>query len=255
VPAVQLSVVIITYNEEANLPRCLASVQPLADEVVVIDSLSTDRTRTVAIEHGCRVVEQPFLGYVEQKNFALDQARYDHVLSIDADEVLSPELARSIAAVKADWHADAYQMHRLTNYCGLWVRHAGWYPDTKLRLADRRRVRWAGLNPHDRLTLTTPGRVLTLAGDLLHYSYHTVTEHVAQQNRFSSTSAESYFQRGRRSSIARILLAPAYKFWRDYVFKLGFLHGYYGLVLCTISAYSVFLKYVKLYELQRGRPI
>jgi glycosyltransferase involved in cell wall biosynthesis len=252
---VQLSVVVITYNEEAKLARCLSSVRDLADEIVVVDSHSTDATRQIARGFGARVIEQPFLGYVEQKNFALAQATHHHVLSIDADEMLSPELSAAIAQVKADWQADGYTMHRLTNYCGLWVRYAGWYPDTKLRLADRRRAKWTGLNPHDHLELIAGGRCRHLLGDLLHYSYGTVTEHVAQQNRFSSMAAHSYYHKGRRSSVLRILLAPTYKFWRDYLFMRGFLHGYYGLVLCTVSAYSVFMKYVKLYELQHGKSI
>ncbi len=252
---VQLSVVVITYNEEAKLARCLASVRDLADEIVVVDSQSTDATRSIAQDFGARIIEQPFLGYVEQKNFALAQATYDYVLSIDADEVLSDELQHNIARVKADWLADGYTMHRLTNYCGIWVKYAGWYPDTKLRLADRRRAQWAGLNPHDRLELAAGSTRRHLTGDLLHYSYSTVTEHVAQQNRFSSMAANSYFQKGRRSSLLRILFAPPYKFWRDYLFMRGFLHGYYGLVLCTVSACSVFMKYVKLYELQRGKGI
>ena len=254
--SVLLSVTIITFNEEAQLPRCLAALEGLADEVLVVDSLSTDATVAIARAAGARVIEQPWLGYAEQRNLAQAQARHDHVLALDADEVLSPELRASIAAAKAHWAADGYTLNRLTNYCGLWVRHAGWYPDRKLRLVDSRTgARWTGGHVHEWLELPPTARTAHLAGDLLHYSYATVAEHVAQQNRFSTGSARTYHERGRRSSIARIVLAPTYKFWRDYLFKLGFLHGYYGLVLCAISAYSVFLKYVKLYELQRGKSI
>ena len=195
-PAVSLSVVIITFNEEANIGRCLAALAGVAEEVVVVDSFSTDRTAEICRQHGARVVQHAFAGYVEQKNFATAQATYDHVLQLDADEVLTDELRRSIRQAKQNWQAAGYTLARLTNYCGSWVRHGGWYPDRKLRLYDRRLGRWQGLLLHEQYGLLPGQTAAALAGDLLHYSYPSVEQHVRQLNRFTSLAAE-------RASVAR----------------------------------------------------
>src|SRR6516225_8076489 len=145
-----VSIVIITFNEEKNIRRCLESVKEIADEIVVVDSLSTDHTKSICKEFGVRFIEQKFLGYIEQKNFALDQAKYDYVLSLDADEAISKELVKSIQEVKQNPESDGYRMNRLTNFCGKWIKHGSWYPDTKLRVFNRKKARWGGINPHDK---------------------------------------------------------------------------------------------------------
>jgi glycosyltransferase involved in cell wall biosynthesis len=152
-PEVRISCVIITLNEERNLARCIGSLQGVADDVVVVDSFSSDGTERIAKEHGARFVQHKFEGHIEQKNWAITQAQHSWVLSLDADEALSEELRNSITAAKQRDDADGYTMNRLTNYCGRWIRHGGWYPDRKLRLWDRRKGRWTGVNPHDRFEL------------------------------------------------------------------------------------------------------
>jgi glycosyltransferase involved in cell wall biosynthesis len=249
-PAVSLSVVVITFNEEANIGRCL---QALADEVLVVDSFSTDRTVEICRQHGARVVAHAFEGYVEQKNFATAQARHDYVLQLDADEVLTEELRQGIRQVKADWQYAGYTLARLTNYCGTWVRHGGWYPDRKLRLYDRRLGRWEGLLLHERYELTTNQPTGVLAGDLLHYSYDSVEQHVSQLNRFTSIAAAELALRGqRRVTPFHLLLKPLWKFVHGYFFRLGLLDGFAGLCIAGISAWGVFLKFAKLRTLPAG---
>ncbi|QIX61124.1 glycosyltransferase family 2 protein [Hymenobacter sp. BT18] len=247
-PAVPLSVVIITFNEEANIARCLEAVRAVADEVVVVDSFSTDATVEISRQWGARVVQHAFEGYVQQKNFATAQARYDHVLQLDADEVLTEELRQSIRQAKQHWHGAGYTVARLTNYCGTWVRHGGWYPDRKLRLYDRRLGQWEGLLLHERyeLAIGQPAPV-PLVGDVLHYSYNSVEQHVQQLNRFTSIAADELWLRGRRQvSVFHLLLKPWWKFVHGYFLRRGFLDGFAGLSIAMISAWGVFLKFAKL---------
>jgi len=247
VPVPALSTVIITFNEEANIARCLQALGNLADEVLVVDSFSTDRTVEICHQHGARVVQHAFAGYVEQKNFATDQAKFDHILQLDADEVLTEELRQSIGVVKANWQHAAYSLARLTNYCGTWVRHGGWYPDRKLRLYDRRRGRWQGLLLHERYEVLPGQTVGQLAGDALHYSYHSIAQHVSQLNKFTSITAQELALRGKtRVTIFHLLIKPLWKFVHGYVFRLGFLDGFAGLSIGAISAWGVFLKFAKL---------
>ena len=246
-PAVPLSVVIITFNEEANIARCLQALGDVADEVLVVDSFSTDRTIAICQQHGARVVQNAFAGYVEQKNFATDQARFDHVLQLDADEVLTDELRQSIRQAKQSWQHAAYSLARLTNYCGTWVRHGGWYPDRKLRLYDRRLGRWQGLLLHEHYEVQPGQTTGQLAGDALHYSYHSIAQHVSQLNKFTSITAQERALKGKTRVTAFHLVAkPLWKFVHGYVFRLGFLDGFAGLSIAAISAAGVFLKFAKL---------
>ena len=242
-----LSVVIITFNEEANIGRCLAALAGVADDVVVVDSFSTDQTVALCRQHGARVVQQAFAGYVEQKNFATAQARFDHVLQLDADEVLTEELRQSILAATRNWQGGGYTLARLTSYCGHWVRHGGWYPDRKLRLYDRRRGRWTGLLLHEQYVLPPGQTTGALRADLLHYSYHSVEQHVNQLNRFTSLAADELALRGKtRVSWGQLLAKPVWRFVHGYFFRLGFLDGFAGLCIAGISAWGVFLKFAKL---------
>lgn len=251
----QLSAVIITYNEELNIRRCLESLAGLADEILVVDSGSLDGTVEICKSMGAVVIYQPFLGYIEQKNFATSKATYDWVLSLDADEALTPELKSAIQSIMAHPDADGYTMNRLTNYCGEWVHHGGWYPDTKLRLYNRQKGEWTGINPHDRYRLKLGSTMKHLQGDLLHYSFNTMTDHLRQMDRFSTIGALAMFNLGKRSSLAKLLYKPTARFIKIYLLKAGFLDGLTGFTIAINSAHAVYLKYLRLYYLQNDRTI
>lgn len=246
----RLSVTVIAKNEEDNIERCLRAV-PFADEIVVLDSGSTDRTVEIARQCGARVEITDWPGHVRQKQRAVDAATHDWILALDADEVVSPALADSIRAALADPSpADAYELTRKVFYLGRWIEHCGWYPEWKIRLFDRRKARWGGYDPHD--TVECSGRVARLAGDLLHYSYHDVTHHLTRINEYTTIMARELHARGRRSGVVAMLARPMFAFWKKYVFQLGVLDGVPGLVVCVLAAYYVFLKYLKLWELGRS---
>lgn len=243
-----VSVCVITKDEEENLPDCLESVK-WADEIVVVDSRSTDRTREIAAAAGARVIERDFPGHVEQKNFAVSQAAHDWVLCLDADERLSPALADSVRrALEEPGDRAGFECPRLTFHCGSPIRHGGWYPDRKLRLFDRRRGRWGGRNPHDRVEVEGP--VGRLEGDLLHLSYRSLSDHLRQIDFFTTIAAREKRARGERPSLARLVLHPPGKFLRMYLLKGGFLDGVPGLVVASMGSWYVFLKYAKLRELE-----
>jgi glycosyltransferase involved in cell wall biosynthesis len=246
---VQISVVIITYNEEKNIERCILSLLPVADEILVVDSYSTDGTEEICKKHNVRFIQHPFAGHIEQKQWALEQASNDYILSLDADEVLSETLQKSITGVKNNWAYDSYEFNRLNYYCGKWIKHSDWYPDRKIRLLDRRTGRWGGKNPHDKITIDPDASCKYIKGDLLHYTYHSIKEHIHQTAYFAEIAARDAFERGRNTSFAEIILRSAWKFKRNYFFKLGFLDGYFGFVICTITAFGTFVKYTRLREL------
>jgi glycosyltransferase involved in cell wall biosynthesis len=251
---VKISAVIITYNEENNIGRCLESLQETADEIVVVDSFSSDTTAEICKDKDVRFIQHPFEGHIEQKSFALSCAANDYILSLDADEALSEKLTESIRAAKQNWCEDGYSVNRLTKYCGTWIRHCGWYPDTKIRMWDRRKGHWGGINPHDHVVMDQDSRVHHLSGDLLHYSYPTIRDHISQLNNFSDIAARAAFEKGRHSNMLfDICLNPGLTFFKKYVLKLGILDGYEGFVISISTAYGKFLKYVKLRELERLR--
>ena len=250
----KISAVIITYNEEANIERCLDSLEGTADEVLVVDSFSSDRTADICKSKGVDFIQHPFDGHIEQKNYALSCASNDYVLSLDADEALSQKLSQSIQAAKQNWTEDGYSVNRLTNYCGKWIRHCGWYPDTKIRLWDRSKGHWGGENPHAHVVMDEPIRIRHLSGDLLHYSYPTIRDHISQINSFSDIAARAAFEKGQQSNLALdICLNPTLTFFKKYFLKLGLLDGYEGFVISISTAYGKFLKYIKLKELERQR--
>ncbi len=249
----EISVIIITLNEEKNIERCIQSVVEIADEIVVVDSFSTDKTEEICDRFDVRFIKHAFEGYIEQKNWALDQAACQYILSLDADEALSDKLRDSILQIKDNMDHDGYQFNRMTNYCGRWIKHSGWYPDKKLRLVDKRLARWTGINPHDKLEMKPGSHIQHLKGDLLHYSYYSISQHAAQANHFSDITARMLKTKGKKSTIFNILCNPFLKFVRDYFINLGFLDGYYGYVICRISAHATFLKYAKLRQIRRNK--
>ena len=249
-----LSVVVITFNEENNIGRCIDSVRDIADEIVVLDSYSVDNTVEIATAKGARVYSQEFPGYVEQKNNALKYASHNLVLSLDADEAIDSMLRTSIAGIKNNVKHNGFTMNRCTSYCGKFIRHGLWYPDTKLRLFDKTLVKWGGDNPHDKLEFTSAHQsILHLAGDILHFSYNSIEEHVIQNNKFSTISAESLVTRGKKSSWFNMIFNPWWAFFKGYFLRLGFLDGFYGFVIAVNVAHFTFLKHIKVYQKQKNK--
>lgn len=252
---VKISGVIITFNEEINIERCLVSMLKVCDEIVVVDSNSTDKTIEIAKKYDAKVIQQNFLGYTEQKNFAIDNASFDFILSLDADEVLSDELVNSIIKVTSNWIYNGYEMNRLTNYCGKWVRHCGWYPDRKIRLFDRRKARWIGGALHEKMTMNLDANHSRLKGDILHYSYYNIDDHLKQIEKFTKISSQELFNNGYCPSYFKIAISGPVKFFRDFVLKLGFLDGYTGFRISFISSFATFLKYARVKELHKQQSI
>jgi glycosyltransferase involved in cell wall biosynthesis len=245
----KLSVTIITKNEEANIERALMSV-PFADEIVVVDSGSSDNTCAIAKTYTDRVLFNEWPGHVKQKQFAVDAATHDWILSIDADEQVSDALADKIQKLMAtDPDADAYEVNRRSNYLGQWIRHSGWYPDRRIRLFHRAKATWAGTDPHD--WVICKGTTQKIDADLLHYPYRDVQDHLDTINRYTSIMAGRLYEKGRRASILDILFRPPFVFVKKMILKAGFLDGYAGFVIAVTSAVSVFFKYVKLRRLQK----
>lgn len=248
---IKLSAVIITFNEEEHLEKCLKSLKGVADEIVVVDSYSTDNTKIICEKFNVKLVEQKFLGYKEQKNFAITQTKYNHILSLDGDEALSDELKNSILKLKKNWVQDGYYASRRNNYCGQWIKHSDWYPDRKLRLFIKGKGEWRGINPHDSYKLFNPKKTGRVKGDILHWIYRDYIEHNQKVERFSTIAAQAYFDLGKKSSIWKILYRPSWAFFKAYFLRLGFLDGLNGWIIC-IQTYNVtFLKYTKLYQLQK----
>jgi glycosyltransferase involved in cell wall biosynthesis len=251
-----ISAVIITYNEERNIERCLASLQGIVDDIVVVDSFSKDKTEEICTRYNVRFVQHAFEGHIEQKNWAITQAKYPHILSLDADEALDEKLKQSILTTKKNWKFNGYTMHRLTNYCGSWVHHCGWYPDTKLRLWDSRLGSWGGDNPHDKFELEKEfNQTQQLEGDILHYSYYTLEDHYKQVTYFTDILAKAQYQKGKKAPLLILYLSPIVKFIKDYFIKKGFLDGKVGFQICRISAFATFTKYRKLRSLHRSKGV
>lgn len=250
--AVKISATIITLNEEKKIEPCLLSLEGVADEIIVVDSGSTDRTEEICRKYNVTFITHAFEGYVRQKNFAMKQASYDIILSLDADERLSAGLRESILAAKKNWgEISGYLVNRRNNYCGKWIRFCGWYPDRKIRLWDRRVGRWTGEDPHDKVTLE--GKAAgQLKGDLLHMTFYTMDEHLRQMHKFAEVAAKAKYKSGKKPVfLIHVLLSPLFKFFRKYIVQLGFLDGYYGFVVCTTASALTFYKYLRVYEYHR----
>jgi glycosyltransferase involved in cell wall biosynthesis len=251
-----ISVAIVAMDEESNIGRTLASVR-WADELVLVDSGSKDRTCEIAREHGAQVVFEPWRGYVAQKQYAIELCTKDWVLLLDADEEVSPGLAEEIrAAIANPDAASGYKLRRKNLFLGRWIRHGGFYPDPKLRLFRRGRGFVTGHDPHDRCELK-PDRQTTvqLKNALVHYTYPTLTLYLSHMNRYSSLGAQLAIAKGHRSfSFTNIVLRPLLTFIYNYIFRLGFLDGREGLVLHLYHAGYVSWKYSKAWELSRKPP-
>lgn len=250
---VRLSVVIITHNEERNIERCLESLSGIASEVIVVDSGSTDGTESICRQYGAHFVHHDWEGFSCQKNFAETLATGDWILSLDADEQVGEVLFDSIIELlgKGPHEGEVYSMNRLTNFCGHWIRHCGWYPDTKVRLWQRGTARWEG-DVHEQLVFSKPVKTLQLKGDLLHYSYYTLDELATRQAHYYQLAAKEAYAKGRRCRRGALLWKPLWRFLRDYLFRGGFLDGEAGYTVCRMNAHYTFMKYATLRELKNS---
>ena len=247
-----LSGVVICRNEEETIGRCLASLA-FCDEIVVVDSNSTDRTRDIASQYTDRVIQQEFLGYVKQKNFALEQASHDWVVSLDADEALTAELAEEIQTelANSDGSVCGYELDRVTYFLGTWHDRGDWYPDWQLRVFPRSRARWTGRDPHDRVALN--GASKRLRHRLEHFNYRDLSDQIQTIDRFSAHQAQAMFEEGVRFRLIDLLVRPLYRFFKGYVLRQGFRKGLPGFLVSVSSGYYVFMKYAKLWELESRR--
>ena len=244
-----ISAVIITFNESRHIERAIRSVQDLADEILVIDSGSTDDTTTKAAALGATVIHQPWLGFGPQKNFGQSIARHDYILSLDADEALSTELQEAIQREKKNGLKGAYRLNRLNFYYGKYLRHGKEYPDWKIRLFNRSDIRWNDALVHEDLLGLEAVSVKALSGDLLHLTYYTVDEHLRKMNQYTSLAAEDAFKKGKKASWLKILGSPIAYFLSAYLIKGGFKDGAHGFFLAKMGAFGTFLKYMKLHSL------
>ncbi|MBN1841167.1 MAG: glycosyltransferase family 2 protein [Deltaproteobacteria bacterium] len=244
-----LSVCVICFNEEQNIRRCLESAS-WADEIVVVDSMSEDKTVEIAKEYTDSVFQRPWTGYENQKNFALSKARGDWIFSVDADEEVTEALRNEIKAEIRKTNAkDGYRIPRRSFYQGRWINHSGFYPDRQLRLFKCERGRWTGGRVHERVEIN--GSIGDLENDLLHYPYKGIISGQLQTvNNFSTLMAEDMQEKGKRYHVSLLLLRPLFKFVEVYLLKRGFLDGLAGFIIATSSAYAMFIRYVKLREIE-----
>ena len=250
----KITACIISFNEEAKIERCLKSLVAVVDEIVVVDSLSSDRTVEIVRRYTHKVFDQPFLGYIEQKNLAVSKASHEWILSIDCDEVLSDELQASILAIKGDLQQhDAYRMARRTFYVYRWLNHC-WYPDQKVRLYNRTTARWGGAAVHERL-LVEGSDIQQLQGDIHHYSFDSISEHIQTLDRFTDIGAQEIIAKGKRVSLFAPISHGLWTFIRLYLIKRGFLDGLAGLVVAVLSFMHAFVKYSKVLMIQRQQAL
>ncbi len=247
----RISATIITCNEERNLPRAIESLR-CCDEILVVDSGSTDRTVEIASRFGARVLEANWRGYAGQKNYASDEALHDWVLSIDADEALSEDLEGEIWQLKKNGPAyDAYTVPRLAQYLGKWILYSGWYPDRKVRLFDRRKARWVGEYVHE--SVLSEGRVGELTGNLLHYTCGSLSEHLKTMDRYTTLAAEEIVARKKPMGARQLLFDPPWTFVRTFLLQRGFQDGLEGLTIAYMAAIYTFLKFAKARFMSGGK--
>jgi glycosyltransferase involved in cell wall biosynthesis len=246
----KVSVTVITMNEAADIGDALKSVA-WADELIVVDSMSTDDTVAIARQHTDRVIVREWPGYVEQKNYAASLAANDWILSLDADERVTPELAHDIATALATTPAHSgYRVPRVTFHLGRWIRTTDWYPDYQLRLYDRRQGAWTGRYVHESVALPAAA-VGRLRGELQHFAYHDIADHLETINRYTTYAARQMQEAGQHAGLVRLCGHPPLAFLRNYLLKGGIGDGVPGLIISVMNAYYVFLKFAKLAELDR----
>jgi glycosyltransferase involved in cell wall biosynthesis len=239
----KISAVIITMNEEQLIEQCLQSLDDVADEVIVVDSFSTDSTEQVCKKFNVKFVQHEFKGFMDQKNYAVSLASHPYILSLDADETLSSELQKSLLEVKNNIKFEGYKVNRLSNYCGKWIRHSAWYPDPQLRLFRADRGSWGLINVHETFIMNHDSRISKLKGDLLHWPCTSGQDLEDKIEMYSDIAAREFFSRGERAGFITPYFHGFWRFFQTYFFRLGFLDGKNGYVICRTGAYSSFLKY------------
>lgn len=243
----KISAVIITFNEERNIGRCIESIQDVVDEIVVVDSFSTDKTKEICERYNTRFLQHEWIGFGPQKNWGNEQASNDYILSLDADEELSDELKASILSARQKGLQGCYSLDRLNYYYGKFLKHGLEYPDRKPRLFDRRKVQWNHTPVHEELLHTsTP---MLLKGYLRHYTYQSIAEHVEKANKYTTLAAQNYLHKGKKPSLIKLLFSPLFTFFKAYILRAGFLDGRHGLVLACLNYYGTFIKYAKHWQL------
>lgn len=246
-----ISAVIITFNEERNIERCVRSLTAIADEIIVLDSFSTDATAKICSDLGLVFLQRKWEGYAAAKNFLNQQARFEYILSLDADEVLSEELQQSILTAKKKGLSGVYSLNRLTNYCGKWIYHSGWYPDWKVRLFPAKTSKWVGDLVHEELDFPASLNIQKLKGDAFHYSYISYTDHRQRADRYSVLTAQKYVNKGKKPGVLAPYLSCITRFLSMYILKLGVLDGYMGFKIAQISGLSNIVKYKEVRRLNR----
>ena len=250
-----ISVVIITYNEEKRLEPALKSVSEVASEIIVVDSFSTDDTVKVARKYTQLVFQRKWTNFADQKNFANSKASFPWILSLDADERLSPELEEELLRLK-EGESDCYgfSMPRQVYYLGKWIRHSGWYPDRKVRLFRKDKARWEGKYVHEKLILE--GKIHKLNGSIHHFTYRSISDHLNQINKFSDLGAHKLYAQKKKCRWYHLVFLPLFRFTRSYFWKAGFLDGFPGLVISVFNGYAIFARYAKLREIwKKGERI
>ena len=245
----RISATVITFNEEKNIKQLITNLNGLVEEILIVDSFSTDKTVEIAKTMGARVIQNKWVDYANQKQFALKKASHEYILTLDADERISPELTKSIKEIKNTKNpSDGYLIPRKAYYMGKWIKHSGWSPNLKIRFFKRDRAPWEGDFVHEHLAFK--GSCKVLHGDVLHYPYKNIYQHIEKTNTYAYLSAKKLLKNGKRFNILRLLLSPPFRIIRHFFLKLGFLDGFRGLVIAVLSSYYVFLKFLYLWELQ-----
>jgi len=253
----KISACIISFNEENKIEACLKSLLAVADEIVLVDSLSSDKTLEIAGKYTDNIFEQKFLGHIEQKNLAVEKASNDWIISLDCDERLSEDLQQSILSIKEQLdNADAYCMSRKTFYIYRWLNHC-WYPDIKTRLFNKNTSHWGGTNPHDHV-ITDGNNIVRLKGDIQHYSFDSISDHLQTIDKFTEIGADELIRKNKRFNIISPLTHASWIFIKLYIVKRGFLDGFAGLTVSVLSYMHVYIKYSKAYikrkKLTGGQP-
>lgn len=243
----KISAVIVCYNEEQNIERCLKSLN-WSDEIVIVDSLSTDGTVELCKKYTTRIYQREWPGYVQQKGYAVSLAKNEWVFSLDSDEVVTEELRDELLTrLSEDKNEfDGYYVRRHTFYLNRWIDHGGWYPDYKLRLFKKSEVFYGGENPHDKYFVN--GKTAKLKGEIEHYTYRDISDQLSTIDRFSEIASEGLYRKNSRFALVKMLFKPPVSFLETYIYKLGFLDGLAGFIISVLTSYYIFIKYAKLWE-------
>ena len=249
----KISATIITLNEERNIERCIESLRGIVDEIIVLDAFSEDRTKDICVAANVRFEQRKWEGYAASKNYLNGLAQHDYILSLDADEALDENLRNEILRVKMIEAPGVYSVNRLTNYCGKWIKHGGWYPDVKVRLFPREGSYWTGAHVHEELVFPEPLAVEELSGHLEHYSYYSFEDHRKRADNYSALTAIKFYEQGKRVGPLKPIVSAVGRFISMYIIKSGFLDGRMGFKIAWISAQSNVFKYKELLRLQRQK--